>query len=96
MITWFCLPVQAECAGHNSTQVFWCIWHAQAGEAEKQKSYEVRVRMPTPVTPEVLRALSAMREVLLQQTTPERVAHRRALLVRAQTLWGFLTWRQTF
>ena len=56
---------------------------SQAGESEKQKSYEVTVRMPAPVTPEMLASLSAMREVLLQQTTPERVAHRRALLVRA-------------
>ncbi|KAK9830622.1 hypothetical protein WJX81_006632 [Elliptochloris bilobata] len=54
----------------------------KAGESEKQKSYEVTVRMPAPVTPEMLASLSAMREVLLQQTTPERVAHRRALLVR--------------
>ena len=57
------------------------LHHLQAGESEKQKSYEVTVRMPAPVTPDMLAALSAMREVLLQQTTPERVAHRRALLV---------------
>jgi hypothetical protein len=56
---------------------------AQAGEAEKQKSYEVTCRLPVPVTPALLAGLSATRDLLLQQTTPERVAHRRALLVRA-------------
>lgn len=64
------------------------LHHSQAGESEKQKSYEVTVRMPAPVTPDILASLNAMRDVLLQQTTPERVAHRRALLVREQNPVG--------
>lgn len=58
----------------------------KAGESEKQKSYEVTCRLPVPVTPEMLAALSGTRELLLQQTTPERVAHRRAMLVSCKPL----------
>ena len=53
----------------------------QDGEGEKQKSYLARCRLPCPVTDAMLAQLSSMKDVVLQQTTPGRVEHRRAMLV---------------
>lgn len=55
----------------------------QDGEAEKQKSYLARCRLPCPVTARHLEQLNATRDLLLQQRTPTRVEHRRAMLVRS-------------
>ena len=53
----------------------------QDGEGEKQKSYLARCRLPCPVTDAMLAQLGSMKDVVLQQTTPARVEHRRAMLV---------------
>ena len=53
----------------------------QDGEGEKQKSYLARCRLPCPVTDAMLAQLGSMKNVVLQQTTPARVEHRRAMLV---------------
>ena len=53
----------------------------QDGEGEKQKSYLARCRLPFPVTDAMLAQLGSMKDVVLQQTTPARVEHRRAMLV---------------
>ena len=55
----------------------------QDGEQEKQKSYLARCRLPCPVTARHLEQLNATRDLLLQQRTPTRVEHRRAMLVRS-------------
>ena len=54
----------------------------QDGEAEKQKSYVARCRLPCPVTEDMLQKLAAMKDTTLKQTTPTRVEQRRAMLVR--------------
>ena len=54
----------------------------QAGEQEKQKSYLATCRLPCPVTPDMLDKISATENLVLQQRTPTRVEHRRAMLVR--------------
>ena len=59
------------------------LMHAtQDGEQEKQKSYLARCRLPCAVTPEHLATINGTSGLLLKQTTPARVEHRRAILVR--------------
>ena len=55
----------------------------QEGEAEKQKAYVAKCRLPCPVTEDMLERLGAMKDVVLQQRTPTRVEQRRAMLVSA-------------
>ena len=55
----------------------------QDGEQKKQKSYLARCRLPCPVTAQHLEQLNATQDLLLQQKTPTRVEHRRAMLVRS-------------
>lgn len=65
-----------------------CRWHGkglvivQAGEQEKQKSYLATCCLPCPVTRDMLDKISATENLVLQQRTPTRVEHRRAMLVR--------------
>jgi tRNA U54 and U55 pseudouridine synthase Pus10 len=56
----------------------------QEGEAEKQKAYVAKCRLPCPVTEDMLERLGAMKDVVLQQRTPTRVEQRRAMLVSAR------------
>lgn len=60
----------------QSIFIFW-----QDGEGEKQKSYLARCRLPCPVTDDMLQQLTAMKDIVLKQTTPTRVEQRRAMLV---------------
>jgi tRNA U54 and U55 pseudouridine synthase Pus10 len=53
----------------------------QAGEQEKQKSYLATCWLPCPVTPAILDKINATENLVLQQRTPTRVEHRRAMLV---------------
>ena len=58
-----------------------------AGAAEKQKLYACRVWVGGRVGGEVLReGLETKRELVVQQTTPIRVLHRRALLTRPKII----------
>jgi tRNA U54 and U55 pseudouridine synthase Pus10 len=59
-----------------------CLLAVQEGEAEKQKAYVAKCRLPCRVTADMLERLSAMKDVVLQQRTPTRVEQRRAMLVR--------------
>lgn len=60
-------------------QLLYCM---QDGEADKQKSYLAKCRLPCLVTDDMLQRLASMKNVVLQQTTPTRVEQRRAMLVR--------------
>ncbi len=53
----------------------------QAGEQEKQKSYLATCWLPCPVTPAILEKINSSENLVLQQRTPTRVEHRRAMLV---------------
>lgn len=53
----------------------------QAGEQEKQKSYMATCWLPCPVTPDMFEKITATENLVLQQRTPTRVEHRRAMLV---------------
>ncbi|KAK9862754.1 hypothetical protein WJX84_007512 [Apatococcus fuscideae] len=56
------------------------------GETSKQKSYRVLCELPREVQPTDFEALSSVAELVLAQFTPQRVAHRRALLERERTI----------
>ncbi len=58
----------------------------QEGESSKQKSYRVLCELPREVQPSDLEALKCVSELVLAQFTPQRVAHRRALLERERTI----------
>ena len=58
----------------------------QEGETTKQKSYRVLVKLPREVQPSDMDALKGVSELVLAQFTPQRVAHRRALLERERTI----------
>lgn len=58
----------------------------QEGETSKQKSYRVLCELPREVLPGDFEALSAVSELVLAQFTPQRVAHRRALMERERTI----------
>ncbi|CAL8470277.1 g9819 [Coccomyxa elongata] len=60
----------------------------KAGEQEKQKSYLATCRLPCLVTPDVLDKINATENLVLQQRTPTRVEHRRAMLVRQKTIYS--------
>ena len=62
----------------------------QAGEESKQKSYEAICELPCEVTEAHLETLNTTVNVLLKQTTPTRVAHRRAMLVRERMVYTML------
>ena len=73
------VPVHQEGAKVSGTCMH--VRALQDGEQEKQKSYLARCRLPCAVTPELLARINGTRDLLLQQTTPARVEHRRAMLV---------------
>ena len=56
------------------------------GETTKRKSYRALVELPVDVSESVLTTLSAIRDLVLKQTTPTRVEHRRAMMVRERTV----------
>ena len=60
----------------------------QAGEESKQKSYEAICELPGEVTQEHLNTINTTKDLLLAQTTPTRVAHRRAMLVRERMVYS--------
>lgn len=70
----FLQGISASCTGGGMHAV-------QAGEQEKQKSYVARCWLPCPVTPAILDKISSTKDIMLQQRTPTRVEHRRAMLV---------------
>jgi tRNA pseudouridine synthase 10 len=58
----------------------------KAGETSKRKTYRALVELPVPVAAEHLETLSSVRDLVLRQTTPTRVEHRRAMLVRERAV----------
>lgn len=59
----------------------------QEGERDKQKVYEALCELPVEVTEEIVNRVNDRKDLLLAQTTPIRVAHRRAHLVRERTVY---------
>ena len=62
-----------------------------AGENEKEKSYTALVRISRPATDEDLALIASKSRLVIQQSTPTRVAHRRADLVRPRTIVSMST-----
>ena len=58
------------------------------GEQSKQKSYEAICKLPSALTPEMIQQINGQTNLLLQQNTPQRVAHRRALLIRERMIYA--------
>lgn len=62
-----------------------------AGENEKEKSYTALVRVSRPATDADLALIASQSRLVIQQSTPTRVAHRRADLVRPRTIVSMST-----
>ncbi|KAK9785015.1 hypothetical protein WJX73_010741 [Symbiochloris irregularis] len=60
----------------------------KAGAPDKQKSYCALCQLPCKVTAEVVAKLTSSQELPIKQFTPQRVAHRRALLERQRSIYS--------
>lgn len=60
----------------------------QEGEQSKQKSYEAICRLPSALTSEMIQKINNSTNLLLKQNTPQRVAHRRAILLRERMVYS--------
>lgn len=62
-------------------------YYGQEGEQRKRKSYDALCELPCEVTPALQEKINSCSELQLKQTTPTRVAHRRADLVRERAIY---------
>ena len=85
-----CLEANAGCHLEREEAHHGTCAAVQAGEESKQKSYEAICELPCEVTEAHLEILNTTVNVLLKQTTPTRVAHRRAMLVRERMVYSML------
>jgi len=60
----------------------------QEGEEDKRKTYRCVVWLSSAITPDDLLPLLAIKDMVIDQTTPVRVLHRRTLCVRKRTVYG--------
>lgn len=60
----------------------------QAGEEDKKKTYRCVVWLAKAITPDDLLPLQSMKDLVIDQTTPIRVLHRRTLMVRKRTIYA--------
>lgn len=61
--------------------------YMQDGEQNKQKSYEAICQLPCELTQDMVKKINSCTNLLLGQNTPQRVAHRRALLLRERMVY---------
>ncbi|KAK7068269.1 putative tRNA pseudouridine synthase Pus10 [Halocaridina rubra] len=62
------------------------VWNLKEGEEEKTKAYCALCVVRTGYDPALLSQLSEMKELIIQQQTPLRVLHRRALMTRPKVI----------